>query len=758
MPSQIDWNAVGGQYGANQARVGSFQKANAAFQPQSAPSNTGKPTSAWLRLAQQGAAKTASVAQGIGSFIGNTVKGTIKDAAQLANQSVNMANSVGETIGAEAGLAAQKLGAKKLGTKVVSSENKQMQQTYNKYGNSGGILNAGTVNTKQEAQNPTLKSGAKIAGRVIEIGSLAIPGGGRAVVDIGAQLLKHLGETGVKELAVKAGVSTAGRAATDVAQQVAKSGVGKTAYKTLTQSGGKALASQVMKTAANGALTGGIYNGAQATSTGASKKEIAKSTLQGAAAGAALGAGGTLAGKLVSKVAGKYNGNTAFGAKVKDMAATHQDNLNNFQKQFDKTQATNKIATTKGLPQGKITSQKSLPQGSVTKALPQGEKVPVRSDTSVTVKGTTATPKTIPLSQSEYQTRFSNISKSYDQKTKAASLITNPVKQKTVLANVEKTHMDMLNQLDDESKNGKVNPDYKPGSEDKTVSTGFVKQTDASSKTATVVNDRVSQIDKVVAAAQKSGTNKSAGEMRSLMKERSSLLDVASGKKSVEDVQANLKDSPALAKLKGEANKISGNEKSTIASTAKEETGTTSKTTVTEGAKTTAGGATKAEIRAVKEGVVTEFANKDTYLAHSYAKNAESAANLVHDNPKKAMDIATGKISGNNMVHESAVFHAVKEKALKEGDVSTIQKLASSGHYTKTSEAAQKLGAEGYNAVHHDPVKAIQEIRDARQAAFEKNSKTTVREEASKVIESVNKVTKAPSKNEWASLIESLRC
>ena len=171
-----------------------------------------------------------------------------------------------------------------------------------------------------------------------------------------------------------------------------------------------------------------------------------------------------------------------------------------------------------------------------------------------------------------------------------------------------------------------------------------------------------------------------------------------------------------------------------------------------------AGGAAKLETRAINEGLTKEFKDKAKYEPQSYKKNAEDAANLVKDNPKKAMDIATGKVPGNNTIHESAVFHAVKEQAIKEGDVETIRKLAAAEHYTKTSEAAQKLGAEAYNASPHDPVRAIQEIRDARKSTFEGRSKTTVREETAKAVKAVNKATKAPTKNDWASMIEELRC
>lgn len=83
----------------------------------------------------------------------------------------------------------------------------------------------------------------------------------------------------------------------------------------------------------------------------------------------------------------------------------------------------------------------------------------------------------------------------------------------------------------------------------------FTMQTPKATATAKVVNTRLSQLDNLISAAQKNGTNKSATELRGLMRERSGLQDVASGKVSVEDLKGSPKDSVTLDKLRQAAGK-----------------------------------------------------------------------------------------------------------------------------------------------------------------------------------------------------------
>lgn len=171
----------------------------------------------------------------------------------------------------------------------------------------------------------------------------------------------------------------------------------------------------------------------------------------------------------------------------------------------------------------------------------------------------------------------------------------------------------------------------------------------------------------------------------------------------------------------------------------------------------TSGSALSAESRAVQKGLVDDLGDKATYKPESYKTEANNAVQLTHDNPQKAMDIALGNKPGNNAIHEVAVRRAVENKALQEGDVGTLTRLASSSQHTATSEAAQRLGAEGFSADRNSPVQAIKEISQSRTAALGKN--------ADKVLDSTAKDIKtaaAPamkvSRQDWHSFITDLQC
>lgn len=174
----------------------------------------------------------------------------------------------------------------------------------------------------------------------------------------------------------------------------------------------------------------------------------------------------------------------------------------------------------------------------------------------------------------------------------------------------------------------------------------------------------------------------------------------------------------------------------------------------------TSGGSTKAEARAVEAKVTKSFDDKAEYGGRSYKEEAQKAIDLVDSDYQKAKDIATGKIGGDNPVHEVAVARAVEAKALKDGDIGTLQDLASSSRHTTTSEAAQRLGAEGYGA---DPSSAVDNIREvvlARTNAVKTRAGNSYTSKVKKESIALKKniAEAAPTKEDWNSFIESIKC
>lgn len=172
------------------------------------------------------------------------------------------------------------------------------------------------------------------------------------------------------------------------------------------------------------------------------------------------------------------------------------------------------------------------------------------------------------------------------------------------------------------------------------------------------------------------------------------------------------------------------------------------------------GSALNSEQRAVEKGLTNDLGEKATYSGGSYKQEASKAVNLANDNPDEAMKIATGTKSGDNVIHEVAVRRAVENKALQNGDVDTLSRLAKSSQHSATSEAAQRLGSESFNAVHNSPVQAIRDIQESRKALLAKGEKTPERVLASTVKDI--KKTAAPklkvSRQDWHSFINDLQC
>lgn len=172
----------------------------------------------------------------------------------------------------------------------------------------------------------------------------------------------------------------------------------------------------------------------------------------------------------------------------------------------------------------------------------------------------------------------------------------------------------------------------------------------------------------------------------------------------------------------------------------------------------TSGSALKSESRAVEKGLTDEFAGKAQYLSGSYKDEASKAVQLVKDDPQKALDIATGKVPGDNTIHEVAVSKALENKALQEGDTDTLLKLAQSSRHSDTSEAAQRLGAEGYDATPSSPVKAIASVQKARTDAFESKTGVTATKAVSSEAKAIKANVSKVSKSDLHSFVDSLKC
>lgn len=173
------------------------------------------------------------------------------------------------------------------------------------------------------------------------------------------------------------------------------------------------------------------------------------------------------------------------------------------------------------------------------------------------------------------------------------------------------------------------------------------------------------------------------------------------------------------------------------------------------------------EQTAIKNRLTSEFGDLPSYKEVKMADQAIKAAALIQADPIKAKDVAMGKVPPPHGILPESVFVALEEKAIKEGDISTLRDLAMNS--TLTGEATlmgQRLRTLGERDP-ESPIAAIKAIARARENAVLKHMKkikikkaATIATEKKVVIKEIKEHIKKvrPTKADWGSFIESLKC
>ena len=331
--------------------------------PDAAPApvktNTG-PSNMWARFALSAASK-----------VENFAKDTAVQTFQAVSKTENMLNPV---VHNATNIANKKLNQAKanIPTGVPLSTN---QININK----GTVNKINQIQTNMSNQfygyNPNdsmAKKIEKVSGNAIQTGLMVIPFGGK-VVDIGGKfLLEKLGTSGITKMAEKAGIQVLNDTnahISQIADQLAKTGIGKQAVKTLAQDG-SSFVTRALKTSAKSGAVMGTFSGAGTMSQGGNVKEVAKSTGEGTAAGVVLGGAGALVKAGINKLPGMVSAANDIRAQAASHANAQQSAKDAFTPSTTKQLATGDIKpTNKQLPAGQ-TKSKGLPAGSPAEAKP----------------------------------------------------------------------------------------------------------------------------------------------------------------------------------------------------------------------------------------------------------------------------------------------------------------------------------------------------------------------------------------------------
>lgn len=170
--------------------------------------------------------------------------------------------------------------------------------------------------------------------------------------------------------------------------------------------------------------------------------------------------------------------------------------------------------------------------------------------------------------------------------------------------------------------------------------------------------------------------------------------------------------------------------------------------------------ASRINAKAIEDSLTKGFDNLPQYNKVNKAEQAKFATDLLQNEPDKAMNIAMGKEPPPAHILPESVFLAVEAKARAEGDVGTLRDLATKSNM---SSQATAMGQRISMLTERDggsPVKAIQEVQEARTKAAEKKLGKPIDKARKDTIKDISsEVKKAASKRPtWDEFMDQLTC
>ena len=161
--------------------------------------------------------------------------------------------------------------------------------------------------------------------------------------------------------------------------------------------------------------------------------------------------------------------------------------------------------------------------------------------------------------------------------------------------------------------------------------------------------------------------------------------------------------------------------------------------------------------KAVEKGLTEGFGDLPEFKTVSMAEQAVKATDLLKSDPQLAVDIAMGRKNPPKGTIPEAVFVAVEDQAISEGNVNLIRDLALQSRLTaEATTMGQRIRTLGERDP-ESPVGAIQEVKQAREVkSKKKTTRKKVKNDVSAMKDSIKK--EAPKLSEWESFIKELEC
>ncbi len=162
------------------------------------------------------------------------------------------------------------------------------------------------------------------------------------------------------------------------------------------------------------------------------------------------------------------------------------------------------------------------------------------------------------------------------------------------------------------------------------------------------------------------------------------------------------------------------------------------------------------EAAAIQKDLTEGFSGFPTFKGADFKKISEGVIKNIAKDPEGAMKIAMGEKGAPAGSIPEMYYNVLSKKAIAEGDVATIQKLATESKLSAgATTMGQRLAALGYQKDAFDPVAAIKEVQDARAVELAKKSTETVE----LVTKTITKTIRARNtKASWGDFVDSITC
>ena len=167
------------------------------------------------------------------------------------------------------------------------------------------------------------------------------------------------------------------------------------------------------------------------------------------------------------------------------------------------------------------------------------------------------------------------------------------------------------------------------------------------------------------------------------------------------------------------------------------------------------------EQKAIENKLSKGFGELPEYKAVNMEEQAKLANDFMNKSPEMARKVALGQVEAHKGVIPEAVFVAVENKAIAEGDANTLRDLATGSKLTTEATAMGQRIATLATRDPESPTGAIKEVLKAREERGQKNlGKKKIEKAKAEVVKEIKaeasktKVTK----QDWASFIKSLEC